>query len=313
MIRRLTLADTIALIGLRGAQWVVRKGRPAEAGLGMPDALVDGFPSFSPAAFVWDRPPLRRSECVWVAVEGWRIYGLASARRRAGPTSWGVEHMVTVPGHDERCADLLEAVGSFAGQRGAEHVFLRLPDEWQLINKVQRSGFFPCAQVHAFTVTGRALLLGSIPVQECRARLPGDEHALFRLYAATTPAEVRAGIGLTLQQWMDAQEPEEKLTRELVLEQNGDINAWVRLAPHRRGIRVQMMVHPGWEGELRSLVALVLDQAGPRPVVWEVPEYQEGLRLTLERAGFQISNSYRLTVKSLAASVRKPAMAPVNA
>ena len=88
-----------------------------------------------------------------------------------------------------------------------------------------------------------------------------------------------------------------------MVEQEGDIKAWVRLAFHRRGVRAQMTIHPSWEGDLRGLVAFVLDQARPRPVFWEVPESQEVLRLTMERAGFQPLTSNRLMVKSLAVRI----------
>ena len=73
------------------------------------------------------------------------------------------------------------------------------------------------------------------------------------------------------------------------------------------------MIDPLWRGDLRSLVALVLDQVGSRGVLWEVPEYQESLRLTLEHVGFQMSGTYRLMVKLLVAQIKETAGVPVSA
>ena len=312
MIRPLTLTDTVRLVSLAGSEWVVRRGRLPEAASHPSGALVKGLPSFSPAAFMRDRLAERRKESTWISVDGRRISGLASACRRAGPTTWGVEHLVAVPGKEERCCELLEALASYAGEQGAERVFLRLPDEWRLIDLARRSGFVPCTQLLAFTLAGRDALLGILPIQSYRVRLPGDDHSLFGIYCATTPAEVRTGIGLTLQQWLDGQEPGGKRTREFVVEQDGSIRAWIRLVNHRRDVRVKTMVDPKWEQDLRSLVAFVLDQAGSRSVSWEVPVYQEVLRLTLERVGFQSSTTYQLMVKSLVARVKEPATAPAS-
>ena len=313
MIRPLTLTDTVRLVGLAGSEWVVRRGRLSEETSHPSGALIKGLPSFSPAAFFLDWLAESRRESIWISVDGWHLSGLASACRRAGPTTWGVEHLVAVPGEEERCSDLLEVLAGYAGQQGAERVFLRLPDEWRLIDLARRSGFALCTQLLAFTLIGRTALLGiPPPVQTHRMRLPEDDHPLFELYTAATPAEVRIGIGLTLQQWKDAQEPVGKWTRELIVEQDGSIRAWVHLVTRRRDIRVQAMVDSSWEQDLRSLVAFVLDQAGHRSVIWEVSAYQELLRLTLERVGFQASTTYQLMVKSLVARVKEPATAPAS-
>ena len=76
---------------------------------------------------------------------------------------------------------------------------------------------------------------------------------------------------------------------------------------------MQSRIDPLWREDLRSLVALVLDQAGSRGVLWEVPAHQESLRQALERVGFQMSGTYRLMVKLLVAQIKEPANVPVSA
>ena len=313
MIRSLTLADTVRLGTLRHSEWVVRKGRLSEGAPQPPGALVKGLPCFSPAAFITDRLVEHRKGTIWIAADGGRITGLASSCRRSGPTAWEVKDLVAMPGEEERCVELLEALAAYAGEQGAERVFLRLPDEWRLIELARRSGFFPCTEVQVFTLTGRVALLGATPIQRYRERLPGDDHPLFQMYSATTPSEVRSASGLTLQQWSDAQEPEGRGSREVVVEQGGSIRIWVRLHARGQRVRVQTMIDPAWEGDPGDVAGFVLDQAGSQTVLWEVPTYQESLRLTLDRVGFQVCNSYQVMVNSLAVRVKEPATDPVSA
>ena len=309
MIRSLTLADMVRLVSLRDSEWVVRRGRVPEA---LSPSASGGLPSFALPAFLLDRFVEHRRENIFGSIDGGRITGLASACRRAGSTSWGVCQLVAVHGDEQSCGELLETLGGHAGEHGAERLFLLLPDEGRLVDMGRKSGFSPCTSFTVFALVGREALVEAAPLQRHRPRLSGDDHALYRIYNATTPSEVRETAGLTLQQWADAQEPRSKRTRELVVEEEG-IRAWVRLDPRRKYVRVQSMIDPLWRGDLRSLVALVLDQAGSRGVLWEVPAYQESLRLTLERVGFQMSGTYRLMVKLLVAQIKEPAGVPVSA
>ncbi len=310
MIRSLTLADMVRLVSLRDSEWVVRRGRVPET---LSQSALSGLPPFALPPFLLDRFVEHHRENIFGAIDGGRITGLASACRRAGPTSWGVCQLVAVRDDERSCGKLLETLAGHAGEHGAERLFLLLPDEGRLVDMGRASGFSPCTSLMVFTLVGRAALVGATPLQRHRPRLSGDDHALHRIYNATTPAEVRKATGLTLQQWADAQEPRSKRTRELVVEEDGEIRAWVRLDRRRRYVRVQSMIDPLWREDLRSLVALVLDQTGSRGVLWEVPAHQESLRQALERVGFQMSGTYRLMVKLLVAQIKEPANVPVSA
>lgn len=301
MIRPLSLVDAVRVAALRGPDWAVTPAGPA----------MGGPSSFSPSAFLWDRLRPGQSSVAWVSVKGVRTSGLVSAGPCAGPTAWMVEHLVAPLRDEEPCCELLERVAGHAGRRGAERLFLHIPDEWHLVEMVRHSGFIPCTQVFLLTLPGRSPLLGVEPDRGFRPRVPSDDHPLFRLHNTTTPPEVRCAIGVTLQQWQDAQDPRWRGTREFVLEQGGDVKGWVRMDHHRKWTRVRLAIHPEWEGDPRTLVAFVLAQEPSRTVVFEVPEYQGILRLLLERVGFELASSYRLVVKSLAARVREPLLAPL--
>ena len=239
-----------------------------------------------------------------------RVNGLVLARPRSDRTVWWVEHMV-VPHQDEASLyELLDKVVAQTGSRGAERIFLALPEEWHLQETARHCGFLPCVQVFQLTLPGRSTLMEVGPETGFRSRNPGDDFALFRLYNAATPAGVRSGLGLTMQQWKGAQEPPTRRTKEFVLEEGGEIKAWVRLDHSRKVTRVSLTVHHDWEGEQMSLVAFILKERGPRAVRWDVPEYQEDLRIVLKHMGFEDLASYRVMIKPLTVRVRERKMTP---
>lgn len=299
MTRPITVFDTIRIAALGGPDWAIN---PWGAAWG-------GHRLFSPAGFLWEYLRTRPRGAAWVAGKGIKASGLASARPRSGPTAWIVDHLVT-PRHDEGpCCELLEKAAVHAGRRGAERLFLQLLDDDQLVEMVRPSGFVPCAQVLLLTLPGQSPLLDMAPVSGLRKREPSDDLPLFRLYNATTPADARSGIGVTLEQWKDAQEPRQRGTQELVLEERDGLKGWLRLDVHRMWTTVRLSVQPGWEGDITSLVALAQQESGARILWWEVPESDGGLRLVLERVGFEATGSYRLMVKFLAVRVKKPVLA----
>ena len=298
MIRPITIADAVRIVALGGPDWAINPWRTAWGGQRI----------FSPAGFMWEHLRARPRGAAWVAGNGLKATGLASARPRSGRTAWMVDHLVTPKYDAGPCCELLEKAAIHAGSRGAERLFLQLLDDGQLVDMVRPSGFVPCAQVLLFTLPGQSPLLGMEPVSGLRQRESGDDLPLFRLYNATTPADVRSGIGVTLEQWKDAQEPRRSGTREMVLEERDGLKGWMRLDIHRSWTTVRLSVQPGWKGDIRSLVAMAQKESGARTIWWEVPESDGSLRLVLERVGFEVAGSYRLMVKFLAARVKEPVL-----
>jgi len=113
-----------------------------------------------------------------------------------------------------------------------------------------------------------------------------------------------------MQQWKDAQETATRRTKEFVLEQDGEIKAWVRLDPSRRVTRVRLTVHRDRKGEQMSLVSFILKERGLRAIRWDVPEYQDDLRIILKRVGLEDRISYRVMIKPLTVRVTERKMAP---
>jgi hypothetical protein len=299
MIRRLVPTDYVRLASMNGTDWAV-----------VPGGGVGGLqPTFSLPSFLWERSRLRQRSGAWISTSGGRVRGVASARRCAGPTVWVVDHLVLGPtGSEESAAELLECAAVYAGSRGAQRIFLRTPEDWHMLETGRRCGFLPCTQATVHALAGRTPLIGVEAMGEVRPRLPGDDIALFRLYNRCTPSEVRSAVGMTLQEWQDAQEPVGRSTREFVLEDETEIAAWIRLDRSRGRMRVQAMLAPEWEGDSHSLVAFILGETRNRPVLWNVPYYQIGMRMLLERVGLEQVASYSMMVKPMAVRVREPVL-----
>ena len=299
MAHLITVADTVRIASIRGPDWAINPWKTPWGGRRL----------FSPAGFLWEYLRARPRGAAWVEGRGIKANGVASARPRSGPSAWVVDHLVT-PRYDQGpCCELLEKAAVHAGRRGAQRLFLPLLDDGQLVEMVRPSGFVPCAQMSLLTLSGPSAIRDGGPFPGIRGREPGDDHALFRLYNATTPAAVRSGIGVTLEEWRDAQEPGRIGTREFVLEDKDGLKGWLRVDLHRRWATARLRVQPSWEGDIASLVKLVLNESGPRAIWWEVPESDGVLRIALAHTGFEITGSYRLMVKFLAARVKEPKLA----
>ncbi len=299
MTRRLVLTDYVRLAPMNGTDWAVVPS----------DGVGGGQPTFSLPSFIWERSRLRRRSGAWICTSGVRVRGVASARRCAGSSAWVVDHLALgTAGSEENAAELLERCAAYAGSRGAQRLFLRTPEDWHMLETGRRCGFLPYTQATLHALAGRTPLIGVEATGGVRPRLPGDDLGLFRLYNGCTPAEVRSAEGMTLQEWQDVQEPVGRSTREFVLEDGAEVAAWIRLDRYRGRTRVQATLAPEWEGDSRSLVAFILGETRNRPVLWEVPDYQSGMRMLLERVGLEPVASYRVMVKPLAVRVQGPAL-----
>lgn len=300
MIRPLALVDTLRIATLKGPDWAIRPS----------GARQDDISNFAPGSFLWHQLRFQRSSIAWVSSTGRKVSGLVSARPCSGPTVWWVDHMVVQHQDETSGYGLLDKVAAQAGSRGAQRIFLALPEEWHLQETARHCGYLPCVQIFQLALPGRSTLIGVDPETGFRDRQSGDDHALFRLYNATTPTGVRSGFGMTMQQWKDAQETSTRRTKEFVLDQDGEIKAWVRLDHSRRVTRVRMTVHGDWKGEQMSLVSFILKERGLRALRWDVPEYQEDLRIILKHVGLEDLASYRVMIKPLTVRVTERKMAP---
>ena len=297
-------------------------------------------------ARLWTETLVQRQDRVTVVWwDGIRFGGLASAGSRAGSRVWEVDHLYlpTTPtllhpnGQWIYCEqevpylELLERLVQLAGGRNAERVFLRLRSGNPVIALARRVGFFPYFEetlLEGKSSGGQASCYGQIaqisPINNLRKsaderapadspgdRRPEDDYGLFQLFSASTPARVRAALGLTFDQWKDARERHGHGRREWVARTNDKIVGWLSLVTRQHIEHGELMAHPNHPEVLPALMGLALAGGGRQR--WLVPDYQESVGDLLRGQGFQEAARYAMLIKTVAAQVKSHGMVPLEA
>jgi hypothetical protein len=244
--------------------------------------------------------------------DGLKLRGLASARMSSGPRAWMIDRLF-LPKKDSLTGpfsstglELLEAVAQAAGQHRAERVFLRVPSDSPVIKIAQRTGYYPYYEevhlqgqpagqpdLHSPDSSG-----GEYPLVPL---MPQDELSLFQLYCAATPQQVRAGYGLTLNQWRDGQEgPLHRPTEDTTWE-GGRMTGWLAFDFHG-GVGAGRVLHrPDHPEILASLLATACARPGEQS--WLLPDYQEPVATTLLRNGLTEAGRYTMLIKTVTVPV----------
>lgn len=254
---------------------------------------------------------------------GMHLDGMVSARTRRGHRVWEIYQLYipeSASGTNDRrygaenpaFIDLLEEVVPMAGARRAERILTRVPGRSPLVSRSQRAGFFP--------LLSESLLEGRIgggaqthsqPSDGLHERTMQDDYSLFQLYCAATPQSVRNGLGLTFDQWQDAQDPMGPRTQQLVFRQDDKTAGLLTLGAHKGVNMGQMVSHPDYPDSLRAMV----DHAMARPGFhrWLVPDHHSREKEALLRYGLQEVARYTVLIKTVAVPVMARGMAPVEA
>ena len=250
-------------------------------------------------------------QCSFVCVNRGFIQALVSLKRCHGPGAWMVERLLLSPGQESLCFDLLERLAFSGGKLKAERLFLRLDSSSPAVDMAKQAGFNHYLTEFLFCLKEGQ---GSEPTESqlvLRPKSTSDEYALFRLYSAAAPLQVRCAEGMTLQEW--SQSRDRNATRELVLEKGGEISAWLRIRMGRTAGRFEIVGELGAEnlGELvnYSLAAL----KGRHPIYCLISEFQQQLRQILEEQGFYQVAAYSCLSKQLAVRVQEPQLVPLRA
>jgi hypothetical protein len=222
----------------------------------------------------------------------------------SGRQSWNITHLHLRESSETFLTDLLERSAQSAGSNGAEKIFVRFLREDSLVDIARLSGYFPCVPEVLYLREREVNGGGHISPQDSSVALSrreqSDDHGLFRLYSATTPAEVRYAVGMTIDQWLSSHENVSGRAREFVLREGGEIVAWLGLVRKSGNGHIAAMVHPKHEHRIFSLVDFALDEmAGARSIYSLVPEYQTAMQTALAERGFRASSDYVMLVKTM--------------
>src|SRR6266545_3603755 len=169
----------------------------------------------------------------WVSVRGATIRGLISARRRAKRSAWEVDALIDVEEDEEMALSLFSRmIGGITKQR-AERIFLRLDAGSHLSEAARKAGFFQYTRETLYRLEATSSSeANEVPF---RPREKSDLVGIFQLYSHSVPANVRAIEGATFREWQAAEESWGGSTKDLLLEEDGIITAWLRLLPAQTG------------------------------------------------------------------------------
>jgi hypothetical protein len=246
-----------------------------------------------------------------VSVKGPTLRGLVSARKRATKQVWEIDCLINAAESDNGVLmSLLDQMTEAAGKSGAMRIFLRLPADGETAAASSRSGFAPYLREQVFA---RSMAAGDEKrdaPEQLRRRTKADQYAVFRLYNAVVPQEVRRLNGMTLGEWSAAQESLGRTT-QYVVESGSKLTGWLRVAGDGDIGRFDLMGEPE---ELDGLIDAALSKVANRErAVTIVPEYQVELASRLIERGFEPQDEYsmlsRRTVRPVKVASPVPAIA----
>ena len=254
----------------------------------------------------------RAKDRAWVWRTGSRVMGIASVRPRAGRQSWEVPALYIGSTARLAVSELLERAATSAAGEGAERVFLRLREDDEVISDARVGGFFPCMSETLYRGRSSGTSYGNGPLFDARMRPmePSDDHGLFRLYNAATPAPVRSLVAMTFDQWQASREQGPGRHDQRVLVREDNVRGWLGTTLGSRvggsGVgALSALVHPDDNLVLPEIVNLGLRTLSSANTIWcLVPEYQASLGHILEERGFEQVEHFITLVKTSAKTSR---------
>jgi hypothetical protein len=312
---------------------VIRALRPTDLGAFLTfrakapanDALIGPTPRPSPLGlsdFVGRSLALQPGRETWVQIEHGQIHGVVATRARFGTDVWDIDKLMIASSvdADRVCMRLLDHICEAAVEEGVQKVFLRLAEDSAWLQPAHQAGFahYTSEQLYMLphlSPTTRPIVPG------LRPRRPADHQALFQLYSAAVPAHVRQIEALTLQEWRwidnwglvsTALQPGlTRRRRDLVVQVEGGIEAWLPVDLHARALR--LTTDPRQAADLPLLLRRGLSElpAG-RPVFFPVRDYQTELAGPLEELGFYPGESQALLARMLTVRVPERRLVPAR-
>ena len=237
----------------------------------------------------------------YVNVRGATIRGLINVRPREKRSAWEVEALINTDDDKAVVSSLFSRMLAGIGRVGAERVFVRLDAGSAIVRAARDAGFFPYQPQTLYRLTGK--LRGRARDVGLRAKSRQDLHGIFQLYMHAVSANVRAIEGATFKEWQAALEPWGGRTKDLVLEEDGAITAWVRLQSGQTGR--MSVVSTSRSASLDDVIGAAAAKLSKSEALLSlVPEQDVGLAGAFERQGFEPAGSYLLMAKRLTRTAR---------
>lgn len=251
----------------------------------------------------------RKGSCSVTQSHGRYVPMIVIARPRSSQWCWDVTHLFSDSPHGASSADVLDVLLEEVSRRGGERIFVRLWVDDPLIEIAASRGFTNYGEETLLAGPADALdsemSLGVGPMRGV------DQHGLFRLYNASTPARVRMALGMTFDQWLAAREDAGWRSREYVHRTDEAVRAWVQVTRRGRSAVVTCMTHPGYDERALALMRHGVSRAwGVNAVLCLVRDSQVRLQSLMRERGFREVGRYATMMRSITIPMKIVQSAP---
>lgn len=202
------------------------------------------------------------------------------------------------------CETLLDALAQTAGENGAHNLIAEVNEHSAAFECLRDAGFAIYARQRIWRLEDPSASVIPRSSSAWRPETGADEAPIHFLYVNLVPGLVQ-----------QVEPPPRRTGRGLVYWGGGDLLGYLDLDRGPLGDWVQPYFHPAAEDPEELLKEFMARTNGRRrvPLYVCVRSYHGWLRAPLERLGFEIDSDQAVMVKRLAASVRRPALAPLPA
>jgi hypothetical protein len=233
------------------------------------------------------------------------LNGLAVLRTRSGNRAWELAHLYFGKNvEEEGYLELLGSCVEHIANRGGERLFLRLKEGSAMERIAQLSGFrrsFAEMVYHFDDPSGSDRRVPYLNMRPLSSDV--DKYNLFRLYNSAVPVSVRTVLGLTIDQWLSAQDYSSGRVTNHTWGRFGGSRCWVRTAQWQNKTRIEILLHPD-EYEIAHIACVsAMQLLGNRAAMWIVPDYQPIVTNTLLQIGWSEIGRYNIFVKSITKEV----------
>ena len=246
----------------------------------------------------------------YICARGAAVHGLVRIQSCCGPSAWEIDRLLLVPGED--CSlDLLERLGAAGSEIGAGRIFLRLRSDSVVATAARQAGFSQYLDEALYRHGGERRAGPSARPIDIRPKTVIDDYKVFRLYSSVVPLQVRNVEGMTFEEWRHSRDRGE--ARELVLEDQGEVTAWLRIRHDGQAGQFDMLTDPG-SSDIDALVDYAVSALSRKnPLYCLVPDFQQQQRHVLEERGFSQVAEFSCLSRQLMARVHEPQLVPLSA
>ncbi len=202
-------------------------------------------------------------------------------------------------------AEVIDRLAQTAGERGAHNLLAEVNEDSAEFEALRTAGFAIYARQSVWKLPTHGQPLTANLTVPLRPAVSADAFAISTLYSNIVPRLVQ-----------QVEQPPRRIERGYVLEQQGELIAFLEVRRGPLGSWVKPYLHPEAYDLSEAVLQAGLSQFKPvpdKPVYVCVPRYEDWLQEVVIRAGFEALGSQAVMVKRLVVGVTESRRKPLPA